>query len=256
MKTTTAALLASRAVPVLGANDRINVVVIGFGGRGGDHVDNLAKIPDCRIAAICDVNQAARERGSAQVEKRQGHKPMTYADMRQVFERKDIDAVSIATPNHWHALATIWACQAGKDVYVEKPACHNVCEGRQDGRGRAQVRPHRAGRHRRAAATRDKIRRHASCCASGEHRQGLHGQGLVLQARADRSATSRIEPMPPGVDYDLWLGPAPMQPFTQNRFHYNWHWFWDTGNGDIGNQGVHEMDIARWGLGDGHCPRA
>jgi predicted dehydrogenase len=251
LQTTAAAVLASRALPVLGANDRINMVVIGYGGRGRDHVNFLSGIPDCRIAGICDVDQAARERGAALVKKLQGSEPKTYADMHQVFDDKSIDAVSFATPNHWHALGTIWACQAGKDVYVEKPACHNIFEGRQ---------------MIAAARKYKRIVQVGSQSRSQPHKrlaiellsQGIIGKlymvkGLCFNPRKSIGHTPDT-PVPPGINWDIFLGPAPMRPFNMNRFHYNWHWFWDTGNGDIGNQGVHEMDIARWALKDAGLP--
>ena len=126
-----AAAIGTSQFPIRGANDRVNLTVIGIGGRGRDHVNEFATLSDCQVAGVCDVNQAARERAVAQVQKLKNFEPKTYADLREVYNDKDIDAVSIATPNHWHALATIWACQAGKDVYVEKPASHNIFEGGQ-----------------------------------------------------------------------------------------------------------------------------
>jgi predicted dehydrogenase len=205
-----------------------------------------AKLPDSNIVAICDVNQAALERGQAQVEKATGKKPKGYADMKQVFADKEVDAVSMPLPNHWHALATIWACQAGKDVYIEKPACFNVFEGEQ-----------------MVAAARkyNRIVQIGSQSRSMEHKiravkllqDGVIGKvylakGLCFKTR--KSIGHKDDsPVPPGVDWDKFLGPAPMRPFNELRFAYNWHWFWDTGNGDIGNQGIHQMDVARWGLG-------
>jgi len=246
---TAAAAGASR---VLGANQRVNVAIIGIGGRGRDHIGTYSAVPDCRIAAVCDVNQAAQERAVALVEKLQGHKPKVYGDMRKVFADKEIDAVSIVTPNHWHALATIWACQAGKDVFVEKPACHNIWEGRKMVEAaRKYKRVVQVGSQSRSL--RHKIR------AMELLRQGVIGKlylakGLCYKRRLSIGRTPDT-PVPPGVDWDQFRGPAPMCPFSVNRFQYNWHWFWDTGNGDIGNQGVHEMDIARWGLGKDALPR-
>jgi len=229
-----------------GAADRINVAIIGAGGRGRDHVAKLTVQPGCRVAAICDVNQAAAERGVAQAEAATGVKPKTYSDMRRVFEDREIDAVSMATPNHWHALGTIWACQAGKDVYVEKPACHNPYEG---------------GKMIEAARKYGRMVQVGSQSRSHPHKieairllhEGVIGRvylakGLCYKRRRSIGRTP-IEPVPAGLDWDRFLGPAPMRPYSLNRFRYNWHWFWDTGNGDIGNQGVHEMDLARWGLG-------
>ena len=151
-----------------------------------------------------------------------------------------------ATPNHWHALTTIWACQAGKDVYCEKPACYNVHEGERMIEAARKYQPH--GADRLAEPQRAAQDQGHAAAQRGRHRQGLHGQGTVLQAPQVDWRTPD-EPVPPGVNWDMFLGPAPMRPFNELRFKYNWHWFWDTGNGDIGNQGVHEMDIARWGLG-------
>jgi predicted dehydrogenase len=200
------------------------------------------------------VNQAARERGVALVEKLTGRKPKEYADMRQVFDDKSVDAVSIVTPNHWHALSTIWACQAGKDVYCEKPASHNIYEGRQMvAAARKYGRMVQIGSQSRSIA--HKIE------AMGLLRQGVIGKvylakGLCYKRRKSIGRKPDLPTPPPGVDWEKFLGPAPLRPFNENRFAYNWHWFWDTGNGDIGNQGVHEMDIARWGLGKTELPKS
>ncbi|HEU0139131.1 MAG TPA: Gfo/Idh/MocA family oxidoreductase, partial [Bryobacteraceae bacterium] len=210
------------------------------------------KLPNARVAAVCDIDDAQNERAIAFTQKQQqGLPPRSYRDLRKLLEDKDIDAISIATCNHWHALATIWACQAGKDVFVEKPASHNIFEGR---------------KMVEAARKYNRIVQTGMQSRSIEHkiqaiqllRDGAIGKvymakGLCYKQR--KSIGKQADgPVPAGVDYDLWLGPAPMRPFNPNRFHYNWHWFWDTGNGDIGNQGVHEMDVARWGLGKDTLP--
>jgi predicted dehydrogenase len=228
------------------AQDPVNVAVIGLGGRGNDHMMALSRIPSARIAAVCDVNQEARERGAALVEKLTGSKPKMYADMRRVFDDRGIQAVSMATPNHWHALGTIWACQAGKDVYVEKPVCHNVFEGRKMLEAAAKYqRVVQAGSQGRSIPYRHRAIQHLHNGAIGKV---YLAKGLCYKRRVSigRKPAERV---PAGIDWDLFLGPAPMRPFTWNRYKYNWHWFWETGNGDIGNQGVHEMDFARWGLG-------
>jgi predicted dehydrogenase len=243
-----AAVAASQTKPLLAENDKVNVAVIGLGGRGRDHMDLYAKIPAANIVALCDVNQAALENGQTRVEKATGKKPKGYADMRQVFDDKEVQAVSMPLPNHWHALATIWACQAGKDVYIEKPACHNVFEGQQ---------------MIAAARKYNRMVQVGSQSRSMEHKikairllhEGIIGKvylakGLCFKRRLS-IGHKEDEPIPPGLDWDKFLGPAPMRPYNQLRFAYNWHWFWDTGNGDIGNQGIHEMDIARWGLDRG-----
>jgi predicted dehydrogenase len=249
-------LSAALAVPasrLFGANDRVNLVIIGIGGRGTDHIKEYSKLNSCRVTGICDVNQAARERGAALVEKLTGSKPNEYPDMRKVFDDKSVDAVSIATPNHWHALATIWGCQAGKDVYVEKPASHEIWEGR------------------KMIEAADKYKRMVQVGSQGRSipykikaMQLLHdgaigkvymAKGLCYKRRKSIGHTPD-EPVPAGIDWDNFLGPAPMRPFSMNRYKYNWHWFWDTGNGDIGNQGVHEMDLARWGLNKNTLPNS
>ncbi len=244
---------AAAAGSVLGANERVNVAMIGIGGRGRDHINEYAAQPNARVTAVCDVNQAARERASAQVEKLQGHKPKEYTDMRQVFADKAIDAVSIATPNHWHALATIWACQAGKDVYCEKPACHNPWEG---GQMIAAVRKYRRmvqiGSQSRSIAHKIEA---MQLLKDGVIGKIYLAKGLCYKRRKSIGRTPDTE-VPAGIDWSMFLGPAKMKPFSQNKYAYNWHWMWDTGNGDIGNQGVHEMDIARWGLGRTEWPKS
>jgi predicted dehydrogenase len=212
---------------------------------------NLAS--DCSISAVCDVNQPARERAVALVQKRGGAAPKEYSDMRALFESKDVDAVSIATPNHWHALATIWACQAGKDVYVEKPATHNIYEAHKVVEAaRKYNRMVQVGSQSRSMPYKIK--------AMQLLRDGIIGQvysarGLCYRRRFS-IGHSPVQPVPSGLDWSMFLGPAQMRPYTKNRFAYNWHWFWDTGNGDIGNQGVHEMDVALWGLDRSDWPVA
>jgi predicted dehydrogenase len=242
---TAAAVTASRSRAVA-ANDKINVAVVGLGGRGRAHMTAYTKLPDANIVALCDVNQAALERGQAQVEKATGSKPKGYSDMKQVFDDKSVDAVSMPLPNHWHALATIWACQAGKDVYIEKPACHNVFEGEQMvAAARKYNRMVQIGSQSRSME--HKIRA-VKLLQEGVIGKVYLAKGLCFKTRPS-IGHKNDSPVPAGVDWDKFLGPAPMRPFNELRFAYNWHWFWDTGNGDIGNQGIHQMDVARWGLG-------
>ncbi len=247
---TTAAVAASTRA-LRGADDTVSVGVVGLGGRGRDHMSHYAKLPDARIAALCDVDQAALERGQALVEKLAGYKPKGYADMRQVFDDKEVQAVSMPLPNHWHALATIWACQAGKDVYIEKPACHNPWEGQKMiEAARKYNRMVQVGSQSRSLPHKIMAMK---LLHDGEIGKLYLAKGLCFKRR--RSIGHKADsPVPPGVNWDMFLGPAPMRPFNELRFKYNWHWFWDTGNGDIGNQGVHEMDIARWGLGQAGLP--
>ena len=236
------------ALRALGANDRVNIAVIGVGGRGRAHIGFIAKQPNAQVAAVCDVNQAQTERAVALADKAQGSKPKVYEDMRKVFEDKDIDAVSIATPNHWHSLATIWACQAGKDVYCEKPASYNIWESqRMVAAARQHNRMVQIGMQSRS--TPHKMRA-MQLLHDGALGKLYLAKGLCFKRRPSIGHTPD-EPVPPGVNWDLFLGPAAMTPYSKNRHVYNWHWFWNTGNGDIGNQGIHEMDIARWGLGVG-----
>jgi predicted dehydrogenase len=244
--------VGAQASRILGANDRVNVAVIGLGGRGNNHMDYYLKIDTSQVSALCDVNQAALERGQTKIEKGSGVKPKGYSDMRQVFDDKEVDAVSFATPNHWHALGAIWAMQAGKDVYCEKPASHNMFEGYQMlAAARKYGRMLQIGSQSRSIP--HKMR------AMQLLREGVIGKvymakGLCFKRRQSIGRRPD-EPVPAGVNWDLFLGPAPMRPFNELRFKYNWHWFWDTGNGDLGNQGVHETDILMWGLGKDTLPK-
>ena len=242
-----AAAIATAQFPILGANDRINVGIVGLGGRGTDHIHSYSSLDaDSRIAGLCDVNQSARERAVALVKKLRGYDSKEYSDMRAMFESKDIDAVSLPLPNHWHALATIWACQAGKDVYVEKPACHNIYEGRQMVKAaRKYNRMVQVGSQSRSMPY---MMRAIQMLQEGAIGQIYHARGLCFRRRFSIGHTPD-EPVPAGLDWDRFLGPAQWKPYSKNKFAYNWHWIWDTGNGDIGNQGVHQMDICAWGLG-------
>src|SRR5437588_2336264 len=233
---------------VLGANDRVRVAICGLRGRGNDHLKGFTHVPGTEIAGFCDVDENILNLRLGDMQKLGLPKPKTYVDVRKLLEDKDIDAISIATPNHWHSLMAIWACQAGKDVYVEKPCSHNWFEGRQ---------------LVRAVKKYNRICQHGSQSRSnpgmieavGHLKDGKIGDLYLARAICYKWRPSighaPEEPVPAGVHYDLWTGPAPLKPFTKNRFHYNWHWIWDTGNGEVGNQAIHEIDIARWGLGVG-----
>ena len=233
------------AVTARGANDKVNAAIIGMGGRGGDHIDAFLKQPNVRLAAVCDVDQAAVERAQAAVLKAAGYKPKAYADMRDAFADKEVDAVSVATPNHWHALTTVWALQAGKDVYVEKPASYSPWEGdRMIEAARKYNRIVQVGIQSRSMPHK---RRAVEMLSQGAIGEVFQGRALVYKRR--KSIGHRPDtPVPAGVDWDRFLGPAPMRPFNELRFKYNWHWFWDTGNGEIGNNGPHQLDVARWGM--------
>ncbi len=233
---------------VFGANDRVRVAVVGIRGRGFSHIRNFSQEPNVEVAAICEVDETVMRQRLADMEKAGMPKPKTYVDYQKLLEDKSIDAVSIATQNHWHSLMGIWACQAGKDAYIEKPCSHNWWEGRQLVRAANKYnRVVMHGTQRRSAE--------GNIEAVRKLREGLIGEvymarGLCFKRR-DTIGKAKVEPVPSNVNYDLWTGPAPMKPFTKNRFHYEWHWGWDMGNGDIGNQGVHEMDLVRWTLGVG-----
>ena len=198
------------------------------------------------IAAVCDIDESILNARLDEIEKTSGKRPAGYTDLRKLLEDKSIDAVSIATPNHQHALQTIWACQAGKHVYVEKPASHNIFESKQIvAAARKYDRLVQNGVNARSSVG---VREAVQKLNEGVIGDVYMARGLCYKWR-DTIGRAAVEPVPAGGHYDLWLGPAPKHEFTKNRFHYNWHWFWDYGNGDFGNQGIHEVDICRWGLG-------
>ena len=236
---------AEEAVP--GSADILRVAVVGVNGRGGSHIDGFGKRKDCQIAAIVDVDEVVGNRQADAIEKRFGNRPTVYTDMRKCFDDKSIHIASIATPNHWHALAAIWAVQAGKDVYVEKPVSHNVFEGRQLVEA--------ARKHKKIVQTGTQSR---SNPGMRELIQIIHdggigevklARGLCYKPRGSIGPRGNYD-VPASVNYDMWSGPAQMTTLTRPKFHYDWHWQWETGNGDLGNQGIHQMDIARWGLNE------
>jgi len=244
------AVLAPRAHASPG--DTIRVGVTGVRGRGLEHVKSLLALQNVEIAAICDVNRNIIGKAMKAVEEKQGKAPAFHQDFRKMIEDKSIDAVTIATSNHTHALLSIWAMQAGKHVYVEKPVSHNLREGRK---------------------VVEAARKYGRICQAGTQSRSYKGfqeaiaflhegklgkikiaRGLCYNPRPSIGHEDDT-PVPEGIAYDLWLGPAPERPFNKLRFFYNWHWFWDYGNGDLGNQGVHQMDILRWGIGRNELPK-
>ena len=228
------------------AADTLNVAVIGVHGRGIEHYTQLSKIPNVKIAVLCDCVETLLPKAVAEVEKLTGYKPATETEFRKVLDNKDIHAVTIATPNHWHALMTIWACQAGKDVYVEKPVSHTLLEGRKMVEAaRKYSRVVQAGTQGRSSIPTNKA---IDFINSGGLGEVFMTKGTCYKPRASIGHTPDGK-VPAGVNWDAFLGPAPYRPFNENRFLYKWHWFWDTGNGDIGNQSPHQFDIARWALG-------
>jgi len=235
-----------RVVCAAGANERITLGVIGPGGMGSNLLKSFAAMKDVAIAFVCDVDARRAESAAESAEKLGDRRPRIVKDLRHVFESKDVDAVVIATPDHWHAPATIFACEAGKHVYVEKPCAHNIREGR--------LMIEAARRHHRVVQTGTQSR-------SVEHvrsaMERLHGGaiGEVLVAKAWNSqlrgdiGRAQPSPPPPELDFDLWVGPAPMIPYQKNLLHGVWRWWHAFGCGDMGNDGVHDIDLARWGLG-------
>jgi predicted dehydrogenase len=231
------------------ANDTIHVAVLGTGGRGGAHLNAFGgnKAMNTLVTCVCDADDEHGQRAAQTVAKRQGGiVPKVVRDLRRVFDDASVHVVSIATPNHWHSLASIWAMQAGKDVYVEKPISHNVSEGRRVVEAATKLnRICQTGTGGRSSvATADAI----AFIRSGGIGEVLVSRGLCYNRRQSIGPKGVYE-VPKTVDYDLWCGPAPMLPLTRQRFHYDWHWQFPFGNGDIGNQGPHQMDIARWALG-------
>ena len=235
-----------------GAADKLRVAVVGVNGRGMSHVSGFLGKNNCEITTVCDCDEAVIGRAMKAIEAKQGKAPKYEKDIRKVVADRDIDIVSIATPNHWHALMAVWAMENGKDVYCEKPATHNVHEG--------AVMLATARKYKRICQVGTQSRSNPGMRDAIAHvRGGKIGTvdlaiGLCYKPRGSIGKVKEATEPPATMDYDLWCGPAPKAPVTRARVHYDWHWMWDTGNGDLGNQGVHEMDKARWGLGKTTMP--
>jgi predicted dehydrogenase len=239
---------------VKGPNDRLRIAVLGVNGRGKSHIEEIMQLSETsnvEVAVLCDPDMNVLQQRAAEFEQKYGKKVLIEQDFRRTLEDKTIDAVTIAMPNHWHGLATIWACQAGKDVYVEKPATHNIYEGKKMIEA--------AYKYNRIVQHGVQLRSSVAIKEAIQHlKEGLIGRvymsrGLVYRWRPD-IGDKGISQTPAGLNYDLWCGPAPMRPFTRNLVHYNWHWHWNYGNGDVGNQGIHETDLCMWGLGVNSLP--
>jgi predicted dehydrogenase len=241
-----AAAAAAARRPAVAAGEKVNVAIIGVRGRGKALANEFAILPEANVACFVDVDDNVLRQVADGFEKKHGKRPKLLADMRRVFDDKSIDAVAIATPDHWHAPAAIMACQAGKDVYVEKPCSHNVREGRMLVEAARKYK--RIVQHGTQARSRASTQRAIEMVHSGKIGKVLMAKAWDVQKRKD-IGHKPDSPVPAGVDYDTWVGPAEWMPFNENRFHYNWHWHWNFGTGDMGNDGAHQVDQARWALG-------
>jgi len=249
-----------RGATARGPSDQIRVAVVGMGsttavggvgGRGHQLIPRLREVPGVRIVALCDVDQEFLDREAKPFRDR-GEEVATHHDLRRVFDDPNIDVVVVTMPNHWHALATIWACQAGKDVYVEKPFSHDIWEGRQMvAAARKHQRMVQVGTQNRSSPL---LRRVFEDLRRGELGPIRFAHALVYRPRDGIGKVSSPTSPPASVDYDLWCGPAPMTPLQRKQLHYEWHWFWSSGNGEMGNNGVHIMDLFRWALGHNQLP--
>ncbi|MHC4396341.1 MAG: Gfo/Idh/MocA family oxidoreductase [Planctomycetota bacterium] len=241
---------------VRGANNDIRLATIGLGGQGGMgqgkyHIRLFRKIPGVRVVAICDPDKDVLD---AEVKKfkERDEKVDAYTDVRKLLEDKSIDAITTATPNHWHALVTIWACQAGKDVYVEKPAAYNIWESRKMiEAARKYDRIVQVGTQRRSD---EGLQQAIEYIQQGNLGKIKFIHGLCYRKRESIGKVYGPQPVPESIDYNLWTGPAPLVPLMRKRLHYDWHWIWATGNGDLGNNGIHTLDLCRWALGKNTLP--
>ncbi|OHE89655.1 MAG: dehydrogenase [Verrucomicrobia bacterium RIFCSPLOWO2_12_FULL_64_8] len=247
-----AAFSARSWAQVAGANSDVRVAVVGLHGRGRNHLTSLKSLPGVRIVALCDPDTAVLERAKQSLAEA-GITSRTCVDLRELLAAADVDAITVATPNHWHALAGIWACQAGKDAYIEKPVSHNVWEGRQlVAAAKKYGRVVQSGTQIRSG---EGLSEAAAWVRAGNLGRTTVARGFCYKRRDSIGRSEGPQPVPDTVDYNLWCGPAPLAPLHRRRLHYDWHWQFPTGNGDVGNQGIHQMDVARWFLGEPGLPR-
>jgi predicted dehydrogenase len=246
-----AGVAPASARPQAGANDTVNIGVVGFRGRGRAHYRTFAAIPGVRVAYLCDADERLFPRAVAEVEEIGGYRPKTEHDIRELLKHNDLDAISVATPDHWHALMTIWGCQAGKDVYVEKPCSYTLWEGRQMVKAaRKYDRIVQVGLNNRSDL---RVRSAIDFVRKKKFGAAYRSKAIIYRGRASIGRIQEAS-IPQGVHWDLYLGPAPYRAFTLNRFHYGWHFFRDTSTTEVGNNGVHSLDLVRWGLDKGVHP--
>jgi len=235
---------------VFGANERVRVAVCGVRGRGGSHIEGFNGLDDAEVVALVDPDERVLTSRSRQFEREYGNNVQTFTDVREVLARDDIDAISIATPNHWHSLMTIWGCESGKDVYVEKPLSHNVFEGRQLVNAAAKY--GRVVMHGTQSRSDARWIRDINLIHNGLIGDIHMAKGFTYKTGNRQSiGYADFEAPPDHLDWTLWQGPAREAKYCDNYVHYNWHWFWEYGNGETGNQGVHQMDLAVWGMNKG-----
>ncbi len=250
MQSTAAAAAAPAAAfaagGVLGANDRIRAAVLGVNGRGQSHMYGLQPLKNVEVTTFVDPDLTIAAKRAGEFEAKHGHRPKLVQDLRQVLDDKDIDVVTIATPNHWHTLAAVWACRAGKDVYVEKPATHVYNEGLS--LIAAARKYNRIVQHGVQLRSSEAVREAVQKLRDGAIGDVYMGRVNIFKWRPPLEAAPDENP-PRELDYNLWVGPGKWRPYSRRHVHYNWHWTWDFGNGEIGNQGIHETDMLQWGLG-------
>jgi predicted dehydrogenase len=227
------------------ANDRVRIAIAGLGGRGNDLLRQAVSLDKVQVAAVIDPDGNRAEKAAGEVLQRGGNRPRVESDLRRVLDDKNIDAVAIASTNHWHALLAIWSMQAGKDVYVEKPVSHNFFEGTKlVEAARKYNRVVQGGTQRRSFGRFRKAIQMIHDGAIGD----IYQAKWVFPGVRESIGFKEPKAPPAWLNWDMWLGPAPQQPYHENLVHYNWHWFWDFGNGELGNNGIHLVDISRWGL--------
>ncbi len=237
---------------VLGANDDVRVAIVGINSQGNGHIGRFSNMKGVRVVALCDPDKAVLDKRVKSFTDKQ-QKVDAYIDVRKLLDDKNIDAIVTASPNHWHSLITVWSCQAGKDVYVEKPVSHNVWEGRKAVEA--------ARKYNRIVQTGTQKRSDEGLKEAFEYiQQGNLGEitvarGFCYKTRKSIGKVSGPQQIPASVDYNLWCGPAPLEPLRRQKLHYDWHWVYETGNGDMGNQGIHEMDLCRWAIGADTLPK-